>query len=75
MISPFVTWQLMQVVRSGCARYRGDTWEYCTGTHPMVRWQTSHERAVTKCAEDFPVADEPLWQVWHWPGRTPWWLN
>jgi hypothetical protein len=72
MISPFVTWQLTQVVLSGCAWYMGDTWEYMVGTQPMVRWQASQDRAVTKCADDLPVADIALWQVWHWPGKTPW---
>jgi len=60
IISPSVTWQLTQVVLSGCGLYIGDTCEYRAGTHPIVRWHASHERAVMKWPDDFPVAEAPL---------------
>src|SRR5882672_4648009 len=27
------------------------------------------------CLAGMPFAVLPLWQVAHWPGKTPWWLN
>lgn len=41
------------------------------GVHPVVRWQESHERVVTKWFAGLPRAAAPLWHVTQELGAIP----
>ena len=40
-----------------------------------MRWQESHDSAVTKWVNGLPRAFDPLWHDAQEPGRTPLWSN
>ncbi len=62
------------VVPGADGRARGEP-HGLTGIHPVTKWHTSHDCAVTMWLPGLPVAVAPLWQVAQVPGGTVAWLK